>query len=117
MEKSIAGVLEQLYRKLEPEEVNTLVQALETNVQAARDRLRDHQEKFENLTKEIKVSQICESAEERLDHAESTRFLVMTRILNLLDGFVNTRRSVQSVKSESHVVLINMKLRYRYRPC
>ena len=25
--------------------------------------------------------------------------------------------SVQSVKSESHVVLINVELRYRYRPC
>ena len=39
-----------------------LVQALETNVQAARDRLRDHHEKFENSSKEIKVSQACESA-------------------------------------------------------
>ena len=31
-------------------------------VQAARDRPHDHQEKFVNLSKETKVSQICESA-------------------------------------------------------
>ena len=62
MEKSIAKVNEQFYRKLEPEEANTLVQTLETNVQAARDRLPDHQEKFEKLSREMKVSQICESA-------------------------------------------------------
>ena len=54
MEKSIAKVSEQLYRKLELEEVNTLVRTPETNFQAARDRLRDHQEKFVILSREIK---------------------------------------------------------------
>ena len=42
--------------------MNTLVQTPETNVQAARDRLRNHQERFEELSREMKVSQICESA-------------------------------------------------------
>ena len=42
--------------------MNTLVQTIKTNVQAARDRLRDHQEKSEILSREIRVSQICESA-------------------------------------------------------
>ena len=41
-------------KKLEPEGVNTLVQALGTNVRAAGDTLRDHQKKFENVSKEIK---------------------------------------------------------------
>ena len=47
MKKSVANVNEQLHRKLELEEVDTLVRTLETNVQAARDRLRIHQERFE----------------------------------------------------------------------
>ena len=54
--------------------------------------------------------------EERQDHAESTRYFVMTNILNLLGGFVDTPGSVQFFKSESHVVLINMELRDKYRP-
>ena len=53
---------EQLYRELEPEEVNTLVQTRKTNVQAARDRLRDHLGKNEKLSREMKASQISESA-------------------------------------------------------
>ena len=57
----MAKLSEQLCRKWESEEVDTWVQTLETNVQAARDRLRDHQEQFEKLPKEIKVSQTCES--------------------------------------------------------
>ena len=32
-------------------------------------------------------------------------------------GFVDTPRSVQLVKSESHVVLINVESKYRYRLC
>ena len=47
---------------MEPEEANTLTQAPETNVQLARERLRDHREKFENLSKEVKESQTCEPA-------------------------------------------------------
>ena len=49
MEKSVAKVSEQLCRKLEPQEVDTLVQTLGTNVQAARDRLRACQERFEKV--------------------------------------------------------------------
>ena len=45
----MAKVPEQLCRKWEPEEVDTWVQTLETNVQAARERLRDDQEQFENF--------------------------------------------------------------------
>ena len=47
--KSMATVTEQFNRKLELEKVSTLVEALEKNVQAARERLRDHQGTFENL--------------------------------------------------------------------
>ena len=50
VERSIAKVSEQLDRPLAPEEVNTLVTAFET-VQATRNRLRDHQEKFDILSK------------------------------------------------------------------
>ena len=53
MEKSIANANDQLYQKLELEEMNTLVQTLGTKVQAARDRLRDHQEKFENYSEQF----------------------------------------------------------------
>ena len=59
MEKSVAKVNEQLRRKLEPEEVNTFVRTPGTNVQAARDQLRNHQERFEKLPTDMKVSQIC----------------------------------------------------------
>ena len=51
--------------------------------------------------------------EERQDHAENTRYLVMTKILNPLGGFVDIPRSVQFFKSELHVVLIFFELRYR----
>ena len=47
------------FRKLEHGEVNTLVQTLETIVQAARDRLRNHHEKFEILSRQVKVSSMC----------------------------------------------------------
>ena len=53
---------EQFNRKLVPEDVNTLVKALETDVQASRNRLSDHQEKFEHLSKVIEVSQTFEIA-------------------------------------------------------
>ena len=53
MKESTANVNEQLYRTLERQEVHALVRTLELNVQAARDRPRDHQEKFENLSREI----------------------------------------------------------------
>ena len=60
--KSIAKVNEQLDRPLAPEEVNTLMRAPETDVQASSNRLREHQEKVENPSKEIKVTQTCEIA-------------------------------------------------------
>ena len=47
--------------------------------------------------------------EERQDLADRARFVVMP--------FVDTRRSLQSAKSESLVVLTSMELRYRCRPC
>ena len=62
VEKSIATVNEQLYGNLAPKEANTLITALEIDAQAARFRLRDHQEKLDNLSKEKKVSQTCEVA-------------------------------------------------------
>ena len=52
MENSVAEVDEQSCRKIELEEVNTLVRTCGTNVQAARDRLRIHQ--FEKLSSERK---------------------------------------------------------------
>ena len=54
MAKSIAKVNEQFLRKLEPEEVNTLVRTPETNAQAARDGLHNHQVRFEKLSRGIK---------------------------------------------------------------
>ena len=59
--KSTAKVKEKLFRNLSSEEVNTPIRAFETYVQAARNRFRDRQEKFENLSKEITVSQTCET--------------------------------------------------------
>ena len=61
IEKSTAKVNEQLDCPLLPEEVNTLMKTPETDVQASRNRLRDDQEKFEHLTKEMKVTQTCET--------------------------------------------------------
>ena len=62
IEKSIAKLNEQLIRKLAPEEVNTLEKTLWTEVQASTNRLRDHEEKFAKLSKEMKVTQTCEIA-------------------------------------------------------
>ena len=52
-EKSVANVNDQLCHKLEPREMDTLVQTPRTNVQAAGDRLRIHPERFEELSSEI----------------------------------------------------------------
>ena len=41
--------------------------------------------------------------EERQGHAESIRYLVTTKILNLLGGFVDIGKSVQFIRSESYV--------------
>ena len=48
------GEIRSCVEKLEPQEVNSLVRTLGTNVQAARDRLRIHQERLEKLSREIK---------------------------------------------------------------
>ena len=52
--KSVAKVSEQFCRKLEPEEVDTLVQTPRRNDQAAGDRQRIHQEGVEQLSGEMK---------------------------------------------------------------
>ena len=94
--------------------MNTSVKALGTGVRASRNRLRDHQEKFENLPNGTKVNQTCEIAglmrkvshaseqfmmlimdlEGKLEHAESTHNLVTVRVLSPLD----TRRSSRGAK-------------------
>ena len=51
----------QLYRKLDPREVDTLVTP-STNVQAADDGLRIHHKRFEELSDEIQIVQARESA-------------------------------------------------------
>ena len=53
--------------------------------------------------------------EERQDHAESIRYLVIIKILHLLGGSVDTPGSVQFFKSELYVVLTSLELRYKYR--
>ena len=100
-----------------PEEVNTLMKTLESDVQASRNRLRDDQEKFENLPKEIKVTQTCEIAgfmrkscswnasgqstiltmdlEEKLEHAESTHHLMTMMILSQWDASRDRSRTKQ----------------------
>ena len=61
MEKSVAKKNTQLWWKLKSEEVNTLARTSETNVQVARHGRRINPERFENLSSEMKVSQICET--------------------------------------------------------
>ena len=100
IEKSIAKVHEQLIRKLAP--------TLWTEVQASTNRLRDHEEKFAKLSKEIKVTQTFEIAGfmkkvslgqcfrtlddiddgfgEKLGHAESIHHLVTMTIRSQWDG-------------------------------
>ena len=131
IEKSIAKVTEQLNRPLALEDVNTMMKPLETDVPASRNRLRDHHEKFENVSKEIKVTQTCEIAgfmrtvspgqcfkaiydiddgvEEKLEHAESIHYTVTMMILSQWGGSVD----VQSSKLESLIMLNNMELRFK----
>ena len=59
---------ELLNRKLAPEEVAYPENTLETDVHALRNRLRDNQEKFEHLSKEIKKK--LKPAKKR-DHEDS----------------------------------------------
>ena len=102
---------EQLNRPLALEDVNTMMKPLETDVPASRNRLRDHHEKFENVSKEIKVTQTCEIAgfmrtvspgqcfkaiydiddgvEEKLEHAESIHYTVTMMILSQWGGSVD----------------------------
>ena len=55
VEKSV-GVNDQLSQKLEPQEVDSLVQTPRTNVQAAGDRLRAHHQRFEELFNGIQIT-------------------------------------------------------------
>ena len=119
IENSIAKVNEQLNRKLASKEVNTLVKALEIDVQASRKRLCVHQEKFAKLSKEIIQSQTCEKAGyvKKASHLqcfrtihgigdgftgktercrEYTHHTVTTRIRNQLDELVK-QKSAQSL--------------------
>ena len=52
IEKSIAKVNEQLDRPLALGDVKTTMKPSDINVPASRNRLRDHHDKFENLSKE-----------------------------------------------------------------
>ena len=129
VEKSVAKENEQLCRKLEPEEVNTLVRTLETNVQATRDRLRVYHENFEKWSSEIKgISKfwVCWIHEESLHRTilqncswhwcwiwrndrvmQSKNYLVIIKIPK--------PKSVQFVKSKITCYLVNMELKYTYR--
>ena len=54
-EKSVAKVNDRLCQKLEPQEVNSLVQTPRTNVQAAGEGPRIHHQRFEALRNEIQI--------------------------------------------------------------
>ena len=62
IEKSKAKVNEQLDFPLTLEDVKSTMKTLETDVLAYWNRVLDHQEKFENLSKETKVTQTCDIA-------------------------------------------------------
>ena len=142
MEKSIANVSENFFWKLEPEEVNTLVHThthlrrmvkqREIDCVIAKRSSKIYQKRLGYLRFVNRLDSWGKSPldyaseqftawmmvwEERQEHARSARYLEMTKILNLLGGFVDITRSVQFFKSELHVVLINVAMRYRYRLC
>ena len=124
----------QLDCPLAPEDVKTTMTTREISVQASRNRLRDHQEKFENLSKE-KMTQTCEIAgscgrflldtayeqstilmvdlEEQLEHSESFHYSVTVIIRSLWFGSVDLQRSAQSSRSESRIILNNMELKFK----
>ena len=62
MEKSVAKANDQLSQKLEPQEVDSLVQTLRRNDQAAGNRFRIYLQRFEELSSEIQLTKACESA-------------------------------------------------------
>ena len=106
---------EQLYRKLKPEDVNTLVQTTWDECSSSeRSTAWSPREILTFIDRGKGIASVGQHFE-RQDHAESIRYFVVAEILNLLGGFVDTPGSVQFVKSESYVVLINMDLSYRYR--
>ena len=129
MEKSGAKSNDQLSRKLEPQEVDSLVQTPRRSDQAAGDRLRVYRQRFEDLSNEIQITKACEFAgcmlrvsigmhcktihdvddglKVRQEHAENIHYLV--KIAKSLHGSV-----VQFFKSKLHVVLIITKSKYRY---
>ena len=61
MDKSVARVNDQLSQKLEPQEMDSLVQTPRTTVQAG-DRLRTQHQRFEELSNEIQKTKACEDA-------------------------------------------------------
>ena len=57
----VAKMNEHLHFKLAPEDVKDLMKTPEFDVQASTNRLRDHQEKFQNSSREMRVARTCET--------------------------------------------------------
>ena len=114
---------EQFNRKLAPAEVDTLLKALETDIQATTNRLTDERDKSESNLRNTGIHEesfsweFMTDLEEKLEHTESTHYLVTMLILSMSDGSVDSRRSAQSFRSGPSVFLIKVELKFRYHPC
>ena len=120
-EKSMTTVTEQLCQNLESEMKNTVIQTSQTNIQVARDRLRN-QEKFENLWvhEENCLGECFRTVHDVNDNLVKTdRIMQRIHVISWWARFwdLRTRRSCQSVTSESNFILIDMKSRYSYCLC
>ena len=138
MEKSVAKENYQLFEKLEPQVLDSLVQTPRRNDGAAGHRWRAYLRNFEVLEKEIEFTEVCESVgfirrvsvgmhyktihdvndgfEGGPGHAENFRFLVMTQNPKSNSGSMDIPELVvQFFKSKLHVALTYTESKYRYR--
>ena len=137
MERSVAKVNDQLSQKLEPQELDSLVQTprrmikqretacviIIKDLKKCRMRSKSRQpahlrdswgeSQSECIAKLFTIWLMVWGA--RQEHAERIHYLVIIKIPNLLNGSVDTPKWVQFFKSKLCVALINTELKYRYR--
>ena len=70
MEESVAKENDQLHQKLEPREVDSLVQTPRRNDEAAGKRLRTYHQRFEDLAKEVQFTSLYWNGTTKLSRSE-----------------------------------------------
>ena len=120
---------DQILKEVRPQEVNSLVQTPRNDEPATANRLRECEQNFETLEKEIQFMRVCEEATEDTTeqswtwmmvseieppHAENTHILVRTLIPGSMLPFRN-EQVLQVHINKSFLALMELKFRYHQR--